>query len=238
MTPKAAQTDVIVLCGGLGTRLRDVLDGKPKPMATVEAKPFLEILVERVAQQGFKRFILCVGYQAEEIEKYFHDGGGRTFLFSREDAPLGTAGALKLCEPLRRSEVSLVMNGDSFCDLDSTLLLERHAVLGGCGTIAVAPSGGRADGGVVEFGADGRIAAFREKSPGDAAYINAGVYALAGRAFAEIPPDRPCSLEREIFPALISSGLYAYPVSAPLYDIGTPERLEYFRRLYAGFKPR
>ena len=225
--PKA---DVIVLCGGLGTRLKGVLGATPKPMALIQAKPFLEILIESAARQGFRRFILCVGHGAEEVEKHFHDGGGRTFHFSRESEPLGTAGALKRCEPLRRGEVSLVMNGDSFCDLDLDGLLERHARCGGSGAIAVVPSAGRADGGAVEFGADGRISAFKEKIPQGAAYINAGIYALGRRAFAEIPAGRPCSLEREIFPALIASGLYAHPVEAPLYDIGTPERLELFRR--------
>jgi NDP-sugar pyrophosphorylase family protein len=225
--PKA---DVIVLCGGLGTRLNGVLGGTPKPMAPIEGEPFLEILIEHAARQGFRRFILCVGHGAQEIENHFHDGNGRTFLFSREPEPLGTAGALKLCAPLRRSEVSLVMNGDSFCDLDLDGLLERHVRRGGRGAIAVVPSAGRADGGFVEFGADGRISVFKEKISQGAAHINAGVYALGRRAFEEIPEGRPCSLEREIFPALIAAGLYAFPVEGPLYDIGTPERLELFRR--------
>jgi NDP-sugar pyrophosphorylase family protein len=233
VTPKAAETDVIVLCGGLGTRLNGILGAAPKSMASIAAKPFLEILVERAALQGFRRFILCVGHGASVIESHFRDGGGLTFHFSRETAPLGTAGALKLCEGLRLSEVSLVMNGDSFCDLDLAGLLERHSRQGGCGVIAVAASAGRADGGSVEFGADGRIIAFNEKAPSGSGYINAGVYALGQRAFAVIPGGRPSSLEREIFPALIASGLYAYRVEAPLYDIGTPERLELFRRIYA-----
>jgi NDP-sugar pyrophosphorylase family protein len=232
VTPRTAETDVIVLCGGLGTRLKGVLGDKPKPMASIADKPFLEILIGRASLQGFRRFILCVGHRAEVIESYFHDEDGRTFHFSRETEPLGTAGALKLCEPLRRSEVAVVMNGDSFCDLDLAGLLEAHSRRGGSGVLAVAHSEGRADGGSVEFGPDGRISSFNEKAAAGIARINAGVYALGPRAFAAIPAGRPCSLEREIFPALIASGLYAYPTDAPLYDIGTPERLELFRRLY------
>jgi NDP-sugar pyrophosphorylase family protein len=232
VTPGPAETDVVVLCGGLGTRLQGVLGATPKPMAPIAGKPFLEILVDAAARRGFRRFILCVGHGADEIERHFRDGEGRTFLFSREPSALGTAGALKLGEPLLRAGVALVMNGDSFCDLDLGALIEFHARRGGRGALAVAKSEGRTDGGSIEFGSDQRITAFHEKTPGVSAYINAGVYALSRAAVAGIPGGRPCSLEREVFPALLDAGLYAYPVEAPLYDIGTPERLERFRSGY------
>ena len=234
MSADAALTDVILLCGGLGTRLGKALGAAPKPMALIGNKPFLQILVDQAARRGFKRFIFCVGHRAEVVEGAFHDGGGLTFVFSRESSPLGTGGALKLCEPLRRSPFSLVMNGDSFCDIDLAGLLEFASARGGVGAIAAARAEGRVDGGFIESDADGRITAFRERTPGVSSRLNAGIYALGTPAFSVIPSGRPCSLETGVFPALIDAGLYAYPVEEPLYDIGTPERLEAFRRRFSG----
>lgn len=224
--------DVVILCGGLGTRLGSALAGLPKPLAPVGDRAFLEILIEQAAAHGLRRFILCVGHKAEAIEERLRGENGREIVFSRELSPLGTAGALKLCEPLRRSRTSLVMNGDSFCDFDPGALLEAHARGGGPATIAVVPAAGRTDGGFIELSENGEVTRFTEKTEA-AHHINAGVYALDTEVWQEIPTGRPCSLEREIFPSLLGRGLRGWIAPAELFDIGTPERLESFRRLDA-----
>jgi len=231
-----ADADVVILCGGLGTRLGPALAGLPKPLAPIGDKAFLDLLLEQAGRRGFTRFILCVGHKASEIERRYRGGGGREILFSRETTPLGTAGALKLCEPLRRGRTSLVMNGDSFCDFDPRDLLAAHALGGGPATIAVVPAAGRTDGGFIELAENGDIARFSEKTEA-ARHINAGVYALDSAVWREIPAGRPCSLETEIFPSLLGRGLRGWVAPAELYDIGTPERLEAFRRLRAGPRP-
>ena len=231
MSAAAAPADAIILCGGLGTRLGKTLGDVPKPMAMIGGEPFLQILVDQAAKHGFKRFIFCVGHRAEAVEAHFRDGHGLTFVFSREPQPLGTGGALKLCEPLRRGPLSLVMNGDSFCDMNLAGLLEFAERRGGAGAIGAAPAGGRVDGGFIDSSADGRITAFREREPGASSRINAGLYILGPAAFSAMPSGKPCSLEREIFPALLDAGLFVYPIETMVHDIGTPERLESFRRL-------
>lgn len=228
-----ADADVIVLCGGLGTRLGAALEGLPKALAPIGDKAFLELLIDHAARAGLTRFILCVGHKAEAIESRVRGGGGREILYSRETTPLGTAGALKLCEPLRHGRTSLVMNGDSFCDFDPRALLAAHALGGGPATIAVVPTAGRTDGGFIELAENGDIARFSEKTEA-ARYINAGVYALDSAVWREIPAGRPCSLETDIFPSLLGRGLRGWITPAQLYDIGTPQRLEAFRRLRAG----
>lgn len=229
MTAEAG--DAVILCGGLGTRLRSVLSDRPKPMADVGGKPFLERLIDWAVGQGVRRFILCVGHQARAIKDHFRGFSAAAIEFSEEAEPLGTGGALKLCEPLCRKDLTLVLNGDSFCPIDLSRLEKFHRRHGGAATVAAVPGGERSDGGALSIDARGAITAFQEKAPSQGKLINAGIYAFDRRIFELIPAGKACSLEREILPGLIGTGLSAYTEDRPLYDIGTPERLELFRRL-------
>lgn len=230
--PEPSSVDALILCGGLGTRLRSVVGDRVKPMAEVDGQPFLQILIDSLARRGFQRFILCTGYRADGVRAYFSDRADRSFVFSEETAPLGTAGAFKLASALCRPGPVLALNGDSICPLDPVALLDAHAKSGAVATIAVAPSGGRLDGGSVEFGVDRRVTAFREKTSDPAAYINAGVYVLEPDVFDRTPAGRAVSIEKEVFPSLVGEGLYAYPTDRQIYDIGTPERLDAFRAVF------
>lgn len=200
-------------------------------MVLIGKKPFLEILVDWAAAQGFARFILCAGYKAEIIRDHFQSRAGREIVVSEEKSPLGTGGALKLCAPLRKSEVSLVLNGDSFCDVDVKALLDLRASRQAAAAIAFAAAHGRKDGGYAALSDDGRIASFAEKDPTKGPWINAGVSVLGPEVFAAIP-DGACSLERDVLPGLLKKNLYGLRTTAALYDIGTPERLEAFRAIY------
>lgn len=230
-----SDVEVVILCGGLGTRLRPVLADRPKPMADVGGKPFLELLIDDAERQGFRRFVLCVGHGAEFIKDFFRGRQDVAIAFSEEREPLGTGGALKLAEGSVEGPTFLALNGDSYLAADLAGFLTYHRGRRGIGTIAVVDAGGRRDGGLVDVGAGGRIARFSEKaSPAARAWLNAGVYAFERRLFESIPAGRACSLERDVFPTLIPKGLYAFPSTKPLYDIGTPERLELFRRAVEG----
>src|SRR5262249_32367160 len=110
----------------MGTRLRSVLPGTPKPLATVGDRAFLELLVRQVQSQGFCRLVLCSGYLSVQIEQHFGNGSrwGLSIQHSREDMPLGTGGAVKQAEQyLQGAQEFLVMNGDSFIDIDLNRLV-------------------------------------------------------------------------------------------------------------------
>lgn len=219
----------MILCGGLGTRLRGAVADRAKPMADIDGRPFLQLLIDALASQGFYRFVLCAGHMADSVRAHFRDP--RRFAISEEKGPLGTAGALRLALPLFRSRVLLVLNGDSLCPLKARELLRVHAERSAQATIAVAQARGRRDGGAVEFDKGWKVTSFREKAA-IGAWINAGVYALERAVVENVPADVSCSLEREIFPAMIGRGLSVYPCDCALYDIGTPERLEEFREAW------
>jgi Nucleoside-diphosphate-sugar pyrophosphorylase involved in lipopolysaccharide biosynthesis/translation initiation factor 2B, gamma/epsilon subunits (eIF-2Bgamma/eIF-2Bepsilon) len=223
----AGGCDVIILCGGLGTRLRAVLDDRPKPMAPIDGRPFLDLIVEHVTAYGFHRFIFCTGHMGEWIANHFGDRTEITAVICREGKPLGTGGALKACRHLITSSTVLILNGDSLCQIDLKAFLAEHRRRKAWATVAVVPSDDRTDGGGITLNSEGRIVAFHEKGPGS--FLNAGIYALESRVFEHIPDRIPCSLEQEVFPRLLERPIYAVLCEAPLHDIGTPARLEEFR---------
>ena len=112
---------MLLLVGGMGTRLRSVLSGKPKPLAPIGEISFLELLVMQLRANGFRNLVMCTGFEAGQIHEKFGDGHkwNVNISYSEENQPLGTAGAIKLAEPfLRQSPNFVVMNGDSFLELD------------------------------------------------------------------------------------------------------------------------
>jgi NDP-sugar pyrophosphorylase family protein len=129
-------TPVLLLVGGLGTRLRSVLSDKPKPLAPIGGISFLELLVMQVSSQGLHRLVMCTGFQADQIQQEFGDGRkwNVTINYSVESRPLGTAGAIKLAKRfVSQASHFVVMNGDSFLDLDLRRLIRFHREHGGVG---------------------------------------------------------------------------------------------------------
>src|SRR6202050_947878 len=124
----------VLLVGGMGTRLRSVLPSTPKPLARVGDMPFLELLVLQLRSQGIRRIVMCTGHLASQIEEEFGDGQkwGVAIDYSQESQPLGTAGAVKLAEGhLKQASDFLVMNGDSFLELDLRQINRFHREHGG-----------------------------------------------------------------------------------------------------------
>jgi len=233
MDPK--EVDLIILCGGIGKRLKPITDTIPKPMIPIGESPFLEILISSIAPYGFEKFILATGYKGESIEQYFQKQKGLTFCFSHEKSPLGTAGAVKNCERFLKTPFFLVINGDSFCPVDYQSLLEFHEQNRALATVVVAPDeGSRADAGSIKVGPNKQILSFQEKEPGN--YLNAGIYVFNRRILGKIPSGRPFSLEKDLFPDLDPDEFYAYINAEKLYDIGTPERLKEFQKIYRQWK--
>lgn len=219
------QISVAILAGGLGTRLRPVVGERPKALAAVAGRPFLAILLEWLARAGARRVVLCTGYRGDLVRQELGDRFGPIDLvYSREDQPLGTAGALRLAYPLLDSELALVLNGDSFCQVDLAAMLDWRAAKAAPALMLLTWVEDAARYGRVELDPDGVVTAFREKQPqGGPGWINAGVYMLERRVLESIPPGREVSLEREIFPAWVGNGLHGFAEGQRFLDIGTPE---------------
>jgi NDP-sugar pyrophosphorylase family protein len=216
----------IILAGGKGSRLREVVSDRPKPMAEVAGRPFLEWLLLALRAQGLRRVVLATGYQAEMIEEYFGDGArwGLDVQYAREHAPLGTGGAARGALGSASGGRLLVLNGDSFCPFDLGQLAQAHTRARACATLWLVAVDDCSRYGTVDVSADRQVVAFREKSSaGGAGLISAGVYLFERSTLEEIAPDRPVSLETEVFPSLIGRGLYAVVGRGPFLDIGTPE---------------
>ncbi|MCM8776614.1 MAG: sugar phosphate nucleotidyltransferase, partial [Candidatus Omnitrophica bacterium] len=193
---KTLNLDTVILCGGLGTRLRQVLGDLPKPMALIGTQPFLEILIEHLKNFGLNRIILCTGFGGETIRRYFQKRNA-AILISEELTPLGTAGALKHCENLLRSENLFVLNGDSFCPVNFPDLFDFHKKRKGIATIVSVDSNSRTDGGAITLGEGNRITGFSEKGQKKSPVLNAGIYVLNRKILQKIPEGSSCSLEYE-----------------------------------------
>jgi NDP-sugar pyrophosphorylase family protein len=215
----------VLLVGGMGTRLRSLVPSVPKPLAPVGDRPFLELLIRQLQEQGIQQVVMCSGYLADQIEFEFGDGRnlGVVIEYSKEIQPLGTAGAVKFAQT-RLESVSelLVMNGDSFLDIDLNQLREFHRMHGGLATVAVVPVENAGRYGTVLVDSSHRVTMFSEKTgdntPG---LINAGVYVFS-RALLDQIPVGPASLEKDVFPRILDQGVYAAEQGGIFIDIGTP----------------
>jgi NDP-sugar pyrophosphorylase family protein len=216
----------VLLVGGLGTRLRPAVPSLPKALASVGDRPFLELLVRQLGAQGIRHLVMSTGYLAEQVEEVFRDGSdfGATIEYSKETVPLGTAGALKFAQRYVQNEPEfLVINGDTFLEIDFNEFILSHRKLGSLATMAVVPVENSSRYGTVQIGADGRILGFLEKTGQNApGIINAGVYVFSNAALALIPQG-PVSLEHDVFPLLMEQGFYAIQQRGMFIDIGTPE---------------
>ena len=217
--------DVIILAGGLGTRLKPAVSDRPKVMATVAGRPFLSILLDQLSMAGFNRVILCTGYMADQVEMEFGPQYmGLSLIYSREKIPLGTGGALGNALPLISSKIVMVMNGDSFIDVDLKLFLQWFIGKNCDAALVLTKMKNTSRYGLIHVAENGLITAFQEKnSMGRSGWINAGVYLLNKEVIRTIPQGRPFSIEQEFFPSLAGRDFYGYCSEAKFTDIGLPE---------------
>src|SRR6202050_1403605 len=139
--------DVVILAGGFGLRLRGTIGDVPKPMAPIAGRPFLELLLRQLKRHGFSRVILSVGYKQEVIREHFgEEAFGLELVYSIETSPLGTGGALREAVAHIRTETALIMNGDSYTDVDLSRL-GREAAANGVDVTGVVIPESRTDAG-------------------------------------------------------------------------------------------
>lgn len=232
-------SQALILAGGLGKRLRAAFDTGPKSMAPVGDRRFLEYLLVWLRSAGMRDLILCVGYRKNQIQSWLRDGSdwGLRIRYSEEKRLLGTGGALKQAEEMLSTQDCLVVNGDSFLDVDLREMYRFHQRHNALATIAIARVRNSARYGTVQLDHTEKIVAFQEKrenvktkghslSPAGKQLINGGVYLFQRRFFDSIPARRAISLEREIFPRLVGGGLYGFVTRGYFIDIGVPSDFE------------
>lgn len=225
----------LILAGGLGTRLSSVVSDRPKVLAPVNGRPFLSYLLDQLGNTGFRDVILCTGYKGEMIRETFGNRYRDLIIrYSGEPEPLGTGGALRYALPMIEKDTVLVMNGDSYIDVDMNAYLEWHFKNEVEAALLLTKVADVSRYGRVEADKNGCIISFEEKGeatgPG---WINAGVYILKKRLLERIPPASHFSLEREFFPGLIGKGLIGYLCESELLDIGTPESYARAERFFS-----
>lgn len=215
----------VILAGGLGTRLRSVVNDRPKVMSLVAGRPFLSYLLDQLIESEVRRVVLCTGYMGDMIRKEF----GVVYrdmeiVYSAEDVPLGTGGALRNAVSLLSGDMLLILNGDSFCRCNIGEFITSQAVSGAGAGMVLAKVEDVARFGAVLTNNKSYVANFIEKGgqigPG---WINAGIYLIPLKMIKNLSPNRQISLERELFPALIANGLYCYHCTGSFIDIGIPE---------------
>lgn len=230
--------EAILLCGGLGTRLRSVVSDRPKPMADIAGKPFLHYLVKMLSESGVKHLIFALGYMGEQIETYFKSGEdyGLSISYSYEDSPLGTGGAIRNALSNVSGENVLVLNADTYFHTDYESLLREQLKNKAAMTIASRKIEDISRYGAILKDESGRILRWNEKMSSDQVEtprpgeINGGIYVMQKSLIEKIPEGKQ-SLENDCIPAWLEDGLYlqAIPSDGYFMDIGIPEDYAQFK---------
>lgn len=218
----------VVLAGGMGTRLRNVISDVPKPMAAIQSTPFLVYVLRYLIKQGISDVVLSVGYKHEVIMAYFGESFENLRIhYCIEDEPLGTGGAIRKALGQVEADHAYVLNGDTLAFLDYRLMHQSHMRSGTRLSMALK----RVDdisryGEVVMAGQ--KIAGFREKEYSGPGLINVGVYLINSDLFNEFDLPRIFSFENDFLrPNLVSLTPEAFITEGYFIDIGVPE--DYFR---------
>jgi mannose-1-phosphate guanylyltransferase len=225
----------VILVGGEATRLRPLTCNVPKITVPVLNRPFLEYVVDYLKAYDIVDIVLAVGKSPQQIEDCFGDGSrlGVKLIYSTEDFPMGTAGAVKNAEKFL-DDSFVVLNGDIFTDIDLSVMMRLHSKNKAIASLALTAVKDPASYGLVETDSTGRVERFLEKPGRDklplvklgAYMINAGIYILELDILNYIPAGAFSMFERDVFPPLVEEGqaVYGYPFRDYWIDIGTPDK--------------
>lgn len=212
----------VILAGGFGTRLRPLTNSIPKPLVPLVGKPLVMHIIDKLPS-CVDQVLMAVNYRRDDLQDYFdtHDVGVEVTLVD-ESVPLGTGGALRNLSAYI-DDTFLMFNGDVVCSLELMPFFRYHQKKGGMASLSLWEVEDPRAYGVVDFQPDGRIAQFQEKPlPGEelSHLINAGIYVFEPEIIDHIK-DGPVSLEREVFPYILTKGMYGYRFSGFWVDCGT-----------------
>ena len=214
-----------ILAGGLGTRLRSVVADRPKVLVPVGGRPYLAYLLDQLAAAAVREVVLLTGHEASQVRDALGDThAGLSLVYSAEPAPLGTGGAIRHALPHLSAPMVLLLNGDSYCDVDLEAFARFHRSESAGGSLVLIRVPDASRYGQVRLGRTGRVVRFEEKGatrgPG---WVSAGVYLLDRALVAEVQPG-PLSLERDLLPRWVAEGrVRGFRCGGRFLDIGTPQ---------------
>ncbi|MCD1259525.1 nucleotidyltransferase family protein [Paenibacillus athensensis] len=216
--------EAIVLAGGFGTRLQSVVSDVPKPMAPVRGVPFLNYIFNQLCRSGVTRIVLSTGFKHEIIESYY----GKAFkqaaiVYSREEMPLGTGGAIKKAMSLIEGNHTLILNGDTMFAVHLQDMMDVHITTKAELTIAVKPMTNFDRYGSLHL-KQNRVVDFQEKMWVQSGFISGGVYAAQTSLFDGLELPGSFSMEVDYLQRYVHNRAFmAYPSDAYFIDIGIPE---------------
>ena len=221
----------VIMVGGKGTRLLPLTLTRPKPAMPVLDKPFLKYLIESMADAGIEEIFLACGYKSDVLAHAIGDGSdmGVRIIYSDEDTPLGTGGAIKRLED-RLDPVFLAANGDTLTSVDIAAQIREHFESGAAVTDSLSEVDDPSQAGVVRIDGDGRILEFQDKPKREEAcsnLVNSGVYVVDKKVLEYIPNDTFYDFSKDLFPLLIEKGerLQGHMAKGVWVDIGRPHDL-------------
>lgn len=233
--PKEKLNKVVLMVGGLGTRLRPLTENTPKPMLKVGDKPILQTIVEKFAEYGYKNFVMCVNYKSNIIQDYFRDGSsfGVNIEYILENQRMGTAGALSLLKD-KPTDPFFVMNGDLLTNINFEHLHDYHLSNSSIGTMCVREYDFQVPYGVVNI-EDNKILSIEEK-PTHKFFVSAGIYMLSPKVLEYIPQnqfyDMPTLFEKLIS---LNENTISFPLREYWLDIGRIEEYKKANEEYSEF---
>ena len=226
--------EAVILAGGLGTRLRGIVDDVPKPLAPVAGRPLLAWLLDALATRGIRRAVLATGHLGEQVEAAL--GGawhGMTLAYSREQTPLGTGGALVQASRVVSGDAFFVLNGDTWLELDYAAFDRATNDAGARLGVALAKVPDVARYGAARLQGH-RLTGFDEKGASGAGFINAGVYWMRRGLLEGRPPGAAFSFEREVLmPTVSREPVIGYADTRGFIDIGVPEDYQRAQQSFA-----
>lgn len=229
----------IVLAGGFGTRLRSRVRDVPKSMAPIAGRPFLGYLLERLERAGCSTVVLATGYLSENIERHFGTAYRSLQLrYSREEKPLGTGGAIVRALSSLPAGPALVLNGDTWLDVDLAAFADWSTQRPGAGALVLREVPEVSRFGAVRLEGE-RIVGFGEKAGCGPGCINAGIYRLALESFRRFDLPEAFSLETDFFQRHVGAlDLRGYVCHGDFIDIGVPEEFDRAQQLIPAWSLR
>lgn len=220
-------TEAIILAGGFGTRLQSVVSDVPKPMAPINDIPFLNYIFDYLKFYKIEHVVLSTGYLSEKISQYYkNEFNGVKISYTKEETPLGTGGGIRLAMEKCNTNNVLVLNGDSFFDVDLNSYFSLHQKFNSDCTLALRKVANASRYGTIQLGNDCAIAKFKEKdSIEKEGLINGGVYILDRALFlSKTVPNMAFSIEKDFYEKKINEvTLLGFEYNGYFIDIGIPE---------------
>ncbi|MBY0461941.1 MAG: NTP transferase domain-containing protein [Alphaproteobacteria bacterium] len=217
--------ETVILAGGLGKRLRELVPDLPKPLAPVSSKPFISLLFDQLLKSHIQKVTLAVGYMSEKvIDTFGYRYKDLSLEYVIEDEQLGTGGAIANALKGKNYNQALILNGDSFCNISIEEFIKWHLELESRASLVLTYQENRERYGGVEYNSTTQhITSFIEKKKDLlSGYINAGIYLFSKEFIEMFPGTIPLSLEAQILPYQLGD-LHGWPSKKEFIDIGTPD---------------